>query len=59
MDKNGDMIQLGQPGPNGGILVLVADYVNKTISLIEIVPNNQPPQKIIVWEIQAYTAVGR
>ena len=59
MEKNGDVIQLSLPGPSGGSLVLVTDYVNKTVSLIEIIPNNPPPTKIVVWEIQAYTAVGR
>jgi hypothetical protein len=59
MDKNGDVIQLNLQGPTGGTLVLVTDYVNKTVSLIEIIPNAPPPQKIVVWEIQAYTAVGR
>jgi hypothetical protein len=59
MDKNGDVIQLNLPGPNNGTLVLVADYINKTITLVEIVPNNPLTTKIQVWEVQSYTAVGR
>ena len=59
MEKKGDMIQLNLQGPNNGTLVLVSDYVNKTVTLIEIIPNNQLPGKIVVWEVQSYTAVGR
>jgi hypothetical protein len=59
MEKNGDMIQLNVQGPSGGTLVLVSDYVNKTVSLIEIIPNAQPNLKIVVWEVQNYTVPGR
>ena len=58
MEKNGDVIQLNVQGPSGGTLVLVADYVNKTVSLIEIIPTAPPQRKIVVWEVQPYTTTG-
>jgi len=56
MEKNGDTIQLNLPGPRGGTLVLVSDYVNKTVSLIEITPRDG--NKIVVWEVQDYSKSG-
>lgn len=58
MDKNGDIIQLNSPGPSGGTLVLVSDYANKTVSLIEIIPTAPPVRKIVVWEVQSYIVVA-
>jgi hypothetical protein len=58
MDKNGDVIQLNLQGPSGGTLILVSDYVNKTASLIEIIPGGPPGRKIVVWEVQNYTVVA-
>jgi hypothetical protein len=43
------MIQLNLEGPNGGTLVLVSDYVNKTVSLIEITAKAVNTRKIMVW----------
>ena len=59
MEKNGDVIQLNVQGPSGGTLVLVSDYADKTVSLIEITPNAQPNLRIVVWEVQKYTVPGR
>jgi hypothetical protein len=58
MEKNGDTIPLNVPGPNGGVLVLVSDYVNKRVSLIEIIPKAVNTRKIVVWEVQDYTQTG-
>lgn len=58
MEKNGDTIQLNVPGPNGGVLVLVSDYVNKRVSLIEIIPKAANTRKVLVWEVQDYTQPG-
>lgn len=58
MDKNGDVMQLSSPGPSGGILVLVSDYANKIVTLVEIVPNAPPARRIVVWEVQSYLVVA-
>jgi hypothetical protein len=59
MEKNGDMILLNLQGPSNGVLVLISDYVNKTVSLIEIISSAPLTQKIVVWEVQPYTMAGR
>jgi hypothetical protein len=59
MEKKGDVIQLNVQGPAGGILFLVVDYENKTVSLIQILPDAIPAGfKITVMEVQSYTRAG-
>ena len=53
MDKNGEMMQLNLNGPSGGLLVLLADYEKKKVSLIELLPTT-----IIVLAVQSYNPSG-
>ena len=50
MNKNGEIMQLNLSGPSGGLLVLLADYEKKTVSLIELLPT-----AIFVLAVQSYT----
>ena len=58
MDKVGEVTQLGIPGPRNGQLILVTDYANKTVSLIEVSPSAGNGNRLVVWEVQEYTKVA-
>lgn len=58
MDEKGMAIKLDNPGPNNGELVLVVDFIDKIISLIEIIPFGAQGERVYVWEVQSYNKVA-
>jgi hypothetical protein len=57
MDQGGHVLELNSPGPRGGVAFAIVDYTTRTISYVEVLPNQQ--NKIVVWEVQPdYTKPG-
>ena len=57
MEEN-RIIKLDKPGPNNGDLVLIVDFTDKTVSLVEIAPQREAGKKVLVWEVQSYKTVA-
>ncbi len=59
MDEKGLVVKIDLPGPNNGNLFLVVDWTDKTMSLVEVAPKRDTGSKVLVWEVQKYTQVGK
>jgi hypothetical protein len=57
MAQEGQILQLNTQGPNEGIPFVIVDYERKTISYVELHPQNVNDQ-ITVWDVQDYTVTG-
>ncbi len=59
MDAKGEVVKIDLPGPNNGNLLLVVDWSDKAVSLVEVAPKMQQGTKVVVWEVQKYTEVAK
>jgi hypothetical protein len=57
MAAEGQTFQLDTEGAYGGIPFVIVDYERKTVSLVEVLPQ-QTSDPIGVWEVQDYTVPG-
>ena len=61
MEQNANVVvtKLDGAGPNGGTLMVIVDGANKTVSLIEIRPDQPADEwKVRVLDVQPYTQPG-